>query len=649
MKILTFQVRHYRCLRDVTIEMDNYTALVGPNGSGKSSALYALDWFFNGTPMNPEDFHETSTGDCPKDAGDREIEVEVTFGELDNEDRRILGRYGRGETVQIRRIWSERSGQDKMIGNSRQGPGFADLRAESYIGPIRTGYKALRERFPELADVTKKEDILEQLTRWESQAENADQLEPVAADDASHLFGFNGENVLSKRIRLVLIPAAADISDHTSVTGKTSAATKLIGTLLSEAVRSAKSSWEAQHATELQQLSDSISAEVRASTEAQASRVNGIFGALVPNAAVEFVPQLPEWVIKGEPSVQTDVLIGDERKDVARQGHGVQRAVIMAMLQALVPDEQSVKADARGDDDDETLQAELARLPALVICIEEPEIYQHPVRSRHFARILAQWASRARSQVVLATHSPYFVLPAQVQSLRRFCLKAGASEVSSAQLDLIAQGTGIDQTRIERAIEKEIPHTFSEGFFAEAVVFVEGDTDRVVIETLADRLQCPLDADGIAVLAAGGKTNLRLPYELLTEIGVPVFVVADADALGAQRKYPEDEERRNSASASHKSQTEGLLSWLDVESEGQRMQWGDPTNVTDRWAILHDDLESELAGWSSFVEKLTANDGELRSKRVADLRSATADADIDLLPETLRNLVSAISEFGKVS
>jgi len=221
--------------------------------------------------------------------------------------------------------------------------------------------------------------------------------------------------------------------------------------------------------------------------------------------------------------------------------------------------------------------------------------------------------------------------------------------VSSAQLDLIAQGTGIDQTRIERAIEKEIPHTFSEGFFAEAVVFVEGDTDRVVIETLADRLQCPLDADGIAVLAAGGKTNLRLPYELLTEIGVPVFVVADADALGAQRKYPEDEERRNSASASHKSQTEGLLSWLDVESEGQRMQWGDPTNVTDRWAILHDDLESELAGWSSFVEKLTANDGELRSKRVADLRSATADADIDLLPETLRNLVSAISEFGKVS
>lgn len=647
MKILAVRIRRYRCLRDVSIEVEDYTALVGPNGSGKSSVLYALDWFFNGTALHPDDFH-TTNAEPSDETQDQEIDVEVTFGDLDDEDRRILAQYGRGETVRFRRSWSRGSASDKMIGNSRQGPGFAPIRADTAVTRMRPIYKKLRQEFPDLADVSSKEDILAQLAAWEDRPENAEKLVEVPSDDATHLFGFNGEHVLARRIRLVLVPASADISDHTAMSGKTSAAARLIGALISEAVNSAKSDWEAENAEQLRELADAIREGVEASTSAQAGRVNSIFATLVPGAEIDFVPRIPDWVVKGEASVQTAVLIDGERKDVGRQGHGVQRAVIIAMLQALIPDETSAKASV-GEGDEAALDEAIIKLPALIICVEEPEIYQHPVRSRHFARVLARWAERERSQVLLATHSPYFVLPSQFQSLRRFCLRDGASAVTGTQVGAVAAAAGVPPATVERVVEKEIPHTFSEGFFAEAVVFVEGDTDRVVMEATSENLGAPLDAAGVAVIAAGGKGNLRVQYEMLRLIGVPVYVIADGDALGGVRSHPSAPAKASQADASHKKQTESLLEWLPAPrgtyARATSVTWGDPTFVSSDWALLHDDLETELETWGSFQAELKANGHLKRSKNVAAYRAAATDADLSDIPPALVALVSQISKF----
>lgn len=40
--ITTFRVRNYRCLRDVTLELDPFTVVVGPNASGKTALADAL-------------------------------------------------------------------------------------------------------------------------------------------------------------------------------------------------------------------------------------------------------------------------------------------------------------------------------------------------------------------------------------------------------------------------------------------------------------------------------------------------------------------------------------------------------------------------------------------------------------------------------
>lgn len=311
MRLTKVKVRSYRCLKNLEVSLDEYTAFVGPNGSGKSSVLYALNWFLNGGLLSEEDLHHVSGT-----PGATDIDVEATFSDLDAEDRRVLESYGRGRTAYFRRTWSSDTGKEKMIGNSKQGPGFATIRAMPRIGEIRTAYTALRGRFPDPTDVTAKDDILSELTRWENVSANSEHLEDIADADATHMFGFNGEHTLAKRVRLVLVPAATDIVNQVGAAGRGSALSTLIGSLMSEAVTTARSTWEETFAAEIRQLEEEIRKGVFESTALQAERVNARLGELVPNAQIEFSADAPSWALKGDGSLNTDVIIDGMRNDV---------------------------------------------------------------------------------------------------------------------------------------------------------------------------------------------------------------------------------------------------------------------------------------------------------------------------------------------
>ncbi len=652
MRLASVRIRSYRCLKDLEVVLDDYTALIGPNGSGKSSVLYALDWFLNGGDLSEEDLHRVAENSAATD-----IDVAVTFTELDAEDRRVLESYGRGAFAHFRRTWSSSTDKDKMIGNSKQGPGFATVRSQTRIGELRAEYATLRTTFPDLATVTIKEEILAELTRWEDDPANADQLEDVPEADATHMFGFNGEHTLAKRVRLVLVPAATDIVSQVGRAGRGSALSDLIGSLMSEAVTTARSSWEERFATQIQELADEIKRGVADSTAVQADRVNERLKDLVPNAKIEFIADAPSWSLKGDGSLNTDVIIDGMRNDVSRQGHGVQRAVMIAMLQALVPDAKSVVDHAEADvvtAPDPAAHEDRDALPALIIGIEEPEIYQHPVRARNFARVLSRLAERAKTQVFVATHSPYFVTPEQFTALRCFALTVGATTISTTTLGEVAADAGAPESQVTRAVEKELPRTFSEGFFADAVVFVEGDTDRVIYEVIADRAGRALDSAGIAVLAMSGKENMHVPFVILRKLGIPAYLVADCDALGAARKHSGDQTREEHAEASHKKATEVLLEWLPsatstINFGALPYSYGDASTVASHYALWHDDLETELEKWPSFVAALTSNGGSLRKKDVAAYRAAAMEASTDDMPEIFGRLVAAIHDFKQVN
>jgi putative ATP-dependent endonuclease of the OLD family len=287
----------------------------------------------------------------------------------------------------------------------------------------------------------------------------------------------------------------------------------------------------------------------------------------------------------------------------------------------------------------------------LLLCVEEPEIYQNPVRARHFARVLTDLSADERWQVLLATHSPYFVLLSQFESLRRFTADQGVARVVSTSTAAISTASDVDKSKVMSCVEREVPRRFSEGFFADGVALVEGETDRVVIEVLAERLGTPLDSAGIAVLSMDSKQNLRIPAAILQGIGVPVYVIADGDALGGQRKHPGNEECASRVTASHREATEKLLDWLpkDVEQRfGTTAGFDLPTSVTSSWTLFYDDLEEELASWPGFDVQLNVAGGQLRGKNVSAYRAAAYLPPLDVAPVALRELVIALIAFGSI-
>ncbi len=137
-----------------------------------------------------------------------------------------------------------------------------------------------------------------------------------------------------------------------------------------------------------------------------------------------------------------------------------------------------------------------------------------------------------------------------------------------------------------------------------------------------------------------GKANMHIPYVLLRELGIDVYVVADRDAKGAQRKHPTDIGKRMKADASHKRAIEQLLSWLDTT--GSSYAYADPTVVTKDGIIFEDDMEEELAQWPDFVARLAGAGGTIRSKNVLQYRSAVNDASMSGYPAKILALINAL-------
>ncbi|MCU1471020.1 MAG: hypothetical protein JWQ39_2169 [Glaciihabitans sp.] len=664
MRISQVVVENYRSLKRVEIAVDKYTAFVGANGAGKSSVLYALQWFYDGGALEADDVcaYSPPTDDQTVDesaeaVAARTVSVTVTFSDLTAPDRSRLREYGRGQTATFKKSWTIGDAKPKVVGNALQGPGFADIRAMRLVGDFRPAYATLRANtsgLPDLGASPSKDGVVNALSTWESEPANISHLVEVDASDANHMFGIDGPNVILKCTRLVLIPASAEISNEVGSSGKGSALNDLIGAFMSNAGATARAAWQSRYASELAELNASVKQSIEDSTSLQASRINSKLLELVPNAAVTFVPDLPDWSPKGEASVTTDVTIDGATNDVSKQGHGIQRAIMIAMFQSLVPDEtlitagHNVGANETADEAKVRLQDELSNLPALVVCIEEPEIYQHPVRARAFARVLGVLASQAGAQVVLATHSPYFVRPDQFSSLRRFCLVAGETKVCSTSLLNVATAANEQEVKVQKIVEKRLPTAFSEGFFADAVVLVEGETDKAVLEAFGDLIGLPLDSIGVCVLEVSSKESLKIPFHIFRELEIPTYVIADGDALGAARKHPSDATKEASVHASHERSTDRVVSWLPASTAIQGSAphvFGSPTTVAADYTLWNDDVEEELAVWPSFVVALGNNGGKLREKDLLAYRSSVLEADVADIPNTLMVAFNAIRAF----
>lgn len=637
MRIKSVSIENFRGLERLDLDLDDYTALIGVNGAGKSSVLYALDWFFNDRSLHTGDIHGHS-GDPEADLSKApEITVTVTFTDLADPDRNSLEKFGAAANFILRRTWRPQDGRTRFLGLAPLEASFSELRAPGITLPeLRRLFRNLQEDLPGLGtDSFKERDkILATLNTLENHYKAIGAFDTLDYFNADDLFGPRGRAPLSSFFTYLLVPADVKLATETGETAKGTLLTQLLGDLVSRGTIQVRQEWESTNQDELESLRQKVIERVETELSGLEAAVNDQLAPHLPDTQVKFESWLPPVTLKLEPDVNAYVSVDGTKIPVGRHGHGVQRALLIAMLQAAAGQSN---ASGTGTTD--------SAPPGLLIGMEEPELYQHPVRARAFARVLTDAASSKNTQVIMATHSPYFVRPDQFSSLRRLSVHGAGRRVSQADREAIQGILELSTTKFDRALARLISTRLSESFFAEAVVLVEGETDQVIFEALAELHEKPFGYLGIEVMAVSGKTELGSAFAILRSLDIATYVVFDGDFSTAQRKHPDDETKRREAYKDHMSATTKLVEVLQRSGVDTSYNFGEPTFVGPDFAVWRDDLEEELTKWPSFtgIMEKAHIDITARTNKYAHfyLESAIA-AQLDDMPANLSLAVEAI-------
>ncbi|MFG2419651.1 ATP-dependent endonuclease [Streptomyces sp. NPDC048448] len=591
-KIKRVRIENFCCLHKVDVSFEDITSFIGPTGVGKSTVLRALDWFFNGekgVALSDDDVHSA--------AQDSRISVEVEFDGLTDRDRQTLGRYAPdgAASVSIWRTWH--NGEDKITGKALAYGPFEEVRKNDRAMELRRAYEQMKELDPTLGlpAAGTKEKVLDAMLSWE--LANRDQLTEAEVED-THFFGFAGQSRLAQLIDFVFVSAdlrAYEQADDQKATAlgrildhavDRSQATEQLGEIEENAHLARQEVHSKVYGPVLDEVSAALSAEVAKFTTGR-------------QVVVTPTVQAPR---PARTTFQVSIRDGAAHTSVHRQGHGFQRALIIAALKYL--------SDSRRPADG---------MRTLCLAIEEPELFQHPPQARTFAKVLRELVAtspRGRTQVTYATHNPVFIDPKGYHQIRRLCRAIGeqhpVTQVWQATEENLCRALDglVDKKVIRSRTEGTLGGALAEGFFANAVVLVEGRGDEGVITGCADRSGINLGADGISVIEVSGKDNLMISDALFSALGVPCYVVFDGDAGMEERKREsvrhliphqrqEKEQEFERQARKNRTKNANLLQYLGAAPNPQPRD-----DSTGRYTVFEDTLETYLGQhWPTWEER----------------------------------------------
>ncbi len=608
MIIDSVSIRNFRSIDQLNVTLDPLTVVLGANSVGKSTVIRALDWFFSTAPLELDDVRDRDE--------QRVVSAQVTFTDLTDADRAAFPSYTTGDRMTLRKVRNT-DGSIKLTGRGLVYQPFEDTRQIREAVPLRQAFNAYAEAHPSLGldRAQSKQAALDQMTKWEQA--NPDKCQE-ADQDATHLLGAVGQGVLRQRFQFVLVPALRDAAQEARE-GRDTALGRLLSVIAER--RAAAHEEIAKLEEEMRNRYEQVITEAHGqSLDELSNAMTHELRVLISEAEVRIEAE-PATLSLPDPRVLLRAGEGGSITDIGRQGHGFQRTFIITALRYL-----SEHTVVEGD------------VPSIFLALEEPELYQHPVRSRHFASVLERLALHedSRVQVLYATHSPYFVNARHFESIRVFRRsldqqgRLRSPKVARASLANVAvrlQGI-VDADHIERRMSRTIDYNslFSEAFFATAVLLCEGLPDSMVLREVARLEQPSLEAEGIVVVQAS-KTALPVAYAILDLLEIPTYVVFDGDK-NCRPESCEPTKRRNQ----------------DIQRAMCLGQVEDfPASAArDYWATFEDSLEDYLRDEvEDFEAKCQAVSGR------TDWRQKSGETYVEVLssegdlPSLLREVVTA--------
>ena len=597
MIIESVEVKDFRSIREARLDCDNLTAIVGRNGAGKSSFLYAIDTFYDiAAPITEEDFFDRDMGSP--------IEIRVTYSDLREDEKEEFRPYIKDDRLIVTKRISNENGRimQRYYAAALQIPQFAEIRRMPGKSDRRTAWNELVDRgeLPDLGGKAKSADEVEQLM-IEYEANHPKLMKPIEREE--QFFGPRniGGGKLDNFTKFVLVPAVREASDEAM--GKKGAIYQILDMIVlrrinarediqkfkSEFEERVKKLYSSENLTELPELGNSISQTLEK---------------FAPGSQLKLgwdEVKTPEVLL---PAARATLVEDSFEGEITRKGHGLQRALIVTLLQHLamtVPVEPTAEGSAGEEINiSESKDRKLSPGPDLILAIEEPELYLHPSRCRYLSNLLLQLAEQPgvglgiSNQIIYTSHSPYFVDLHRFDQIRmvrkvpspdsivlqsivtHFSLNQAAKEIAK-----VCNANPDDFTRDSfRARAMSVMNTIvNEGFFADVVVVVEGQSEVGTLWKLQEIMNKNWSQLGIAIVPAGGKNNIDRPTVIFRGLDIPTYFIFDTDSQLIDMK-----KRESAKVCNHRY----------LRLAGVSIEDFPDTRVHKTWAVFKENLEGLL-------------------------------------------------------
>lgn len=174
----------------------------------------------------------------------------------------------------------------------------------------------------------------------------------------------------------------------------------------------------------------------------------------------------------------------------------------------------------------------------LVLIVEEPESHLHPLSQQWVASKLAAMSTEG-VQVLVTTHSPYFVNLASTETValvrkeadsdRTTALQLTSSELATNVVELGGSATMTKAATIGPYFEDSSTVALKAGLFSRCVVLVEGTTESNALPEFLSRLGMPTQPVGIDIIPVGGLNLIPRWLRYFKSYGVTVYPIFDTD------------------------------------------------------------------------------------------------------------------------
>jgi putative ATP-dependent endonuclease of OLD family len=520
MRIQRLIIHNYRSIRDLEMECQPFVTLLGPNNHGKSNLLAALEFFFS-TSVKPveQDFF------INRNKEENDLWVEITFNELTEQEKNTFKKYVQSsKTICIRKTSLIQNGGIEVFYN-----GYVEQPDLEWLRSDKAGDYTSRDSVNKtpLKDFIQPDGRLAKADVERAQQsyieQNRDNLKFSRALEEGPLLG--SKNVAGGVLPdFYLIPAVRDLTDEIKV--KT---TTTFGRLLSRAVREMAEK-DPRFREARQQLESVVeSLNVRDATGQEKNRLADLERSIQEelqtwNVTVNIEVTPPELERLFE--LGTDIHLDDGVRTTAdRKGHGLQRAIMFALLRAWA---KSLREERSSEDQEGS--APRRQSDSVIFAMEEPELFLHPHAQRGLAKTLREIAATLEHQVFICTHSTHFVNLEHYKEVA--IITKHSPEKGSCVRQCVKElfeGDDTDERKKRFHMAQWINPDRGEMFFAKRVVFVEGETEKVMLPFLAQKLDV-IDPD-ISIIDCGSKHNLPLYITIAKAFEIPYLVIHDEDPL----------------------------------------------------------------------------------------------------------------------